>query len=329
MSPKIKEEFTQWNKKLEEAIKKGITEENSHLLQCPSRVLLEMHGKNIEIPHPYQVWQDSSVITYKGTKYLKILRIKGKNENSTTLDHPIGIIKSYRDSSQRRSKKTLEENSLTMLNEPPSQHRCISKKGNIVTKLIGRPVISPDDEPPSQENMKGNQQQYLTPLGKKGLVAFHTGHQYCSLNIPIIGEFQRFFIGNNPYSALQRAIHTLGKLANADSNNLQQATTKITGMFNLSLKALAKNIQNSIETCIDDYLDPQDHVHLVAAFGVMLPQISLANSGHKINLSLCEDKAYGYTFQSSAISLKTNHPNPTAHDNEVCFKSIWASLQKK
>jgi hypothetical protein len=313
-----------WTIQLKEALKTGLNETNTHLLQCPSQVLLDFTNQKIPQPHPFQTWETSCLIEFKGVKYLKLLKTSGKKGPS---EKPLAIIRSHTDPNHRRSRK-LEEKCLTLLYENPSQHNILSKRGNIVSKFIGRPAIQADQEPAPLETLKGNQQEYITLLGKKGIAAFHTGHQYCHLHQPLNGEFQRFFIGPTPHSALIRAAHTLGKLADAEPKSIAETTTTLINRFNQSLVPFAERILGILEHRILDYY-PYNHQNDAQSFGESLPKILLKKGAHRIYLSLCSDRANPYNFQRCAISLKTDHPSTDSQFNKEGFLTIWKNLQKK
>ncbi len=316
--------LSQWRENLKQALKDGINENNAHLLQCPSQVLLDLAQEKTEQPHPFRVWEQSCLIEFKGVKYLKLLKTSGKRGPT---EKPLAILRSYNDCSNRRSKK-LEENCLTLLLERPSQHNLIAKRGNVVGKFLGRPSIQSDQEPPPIATLRGGQQEFLTPLGKRGIVAFHTGHQYCSLSQPLHGEFQRFFLGPHPHSAVIRAAHTLGRLAEAEPKSIAETSQKLLKRFNDNLKRLGEEILYRLEHTIYDY-SLEMHACQARSFGGHLPTTTLSKGPHRLLLSLCADKTQPYTFQRCAVSLRTDNPNTDSNFNKEGFLEIWKSLQKK
>lgn len=316
--------FSQWKNNLKAALKGGINENNAHLLQCPSQVLMDLAQEKAAQPHPFRVWESSCVIEFKGVKYLKLLKTSGKRG---PIEKPLAILRSYSDCTHRRTKK-LEENCLTLLLERPSQHNLVAKRGNVVGKSLGRPAIQSDQEPAPLHTLRGSQQEFLTPLGKRGIIAFHTGHQYCTLSQPLHGDFQRFFLGPNPHSAIIRATHTLGRLAEAEPKSIAETSQTLLQKFNDTLKGLGEQILYHLEDRLYDY-SLEMHASEARSFGSRLPSMTLRKGAHRLLLTLCPDKTQPYTFQRCALSLRTDNPNTDSAFNKEGFLEIWKSLQKK
>lgn len=325
ITKKEKEVLETWKRDLEKEIKNQTTIpfEKRHLLQCPYRFRLSYHNQS-PTDAPFSFWDSSCLIEYKGVKYLQMLAatrfgIKGSR--------PLPLLRVYRDTLPKRFKG--EENALALMFEQPDADRLISKQGNTVRPRDGAlkkvPVILTEDaENLSRSKQPPQYQQELTPLGKKGVVAFHTGWQYgTTVGAASQGTFQRFFLGPNPESCLVRAAHTLRELAEGDPKSIEKVSKNLRSHYEKVLHGFAGQLLRAIDVS-------QDHSFIS---GLQRQATNLISSFPKVffpcgSLKLVPDLAHGYTYQTSAISLQMGNSNYDPSYNEKAFQDLWGQLSK-
>lgn len=314
--------FQNWKKDLNEALKKKtFPQEKCHLLQCPFDIRLEQLGKK-QAQHPYFFWSQDSVVDFTNTRFLKFIKMsKGKH---TTYEKALPLIKSFRTGA--RNKKG-EEATLSFLFEKPGDVTICPPDGALVDS-VGKdrkyPVsLSEDLRDYLRFRPNPQLQQVLSPLGKKGIVAFHTENQYCDLSTIPYGKFQRFFLAPNPIKALVRVAHTLKSMCNADPKGVLKATQRLQKRFSEELSHFAKRIESDINNTLEYsyYSNIEQNSNSFANYS--LPSLELGNG--YVNISMCADLINGYRFQTSALSLQIECP-PDRHEEEI--QNIWKELTK-
>jgi hypothetical protein len=234
------------------------------------------------------------------------------------------LIKSYREGS--RNKKG-EENTLSFLYEKPGDVTICPPEGSLVDS-VGKDrkyPVSLSEDLRDYLRFKPNQhlQQVLTPLGKKGIVAFHTQNQYCNPEMVSYGKFQRFFLAPTPVKALVRVAHTLRAFCVGDPKQVKKASEKLEKKFSEELLHFGKRVLNDIDTTLEySYLSNLEQGSLQFS-NYALPNINLGNG--YLNITLCADLVNGYRFQTSALSLHLECA-PDRHEEEL--RDVWADLTK-
>jgi hypothetical protein len=314
--------FQSWKKDLSDCLKKKtFPEEKCHLLQSPFDVRLEQIGKK-QAQHPYFFWSPDSVVDFTNTRFLKFIKMsKGKH---STYEKALPLVKSFRTGC--RNKKG-EENTLTILFEKPGDVTICPPDGALVDS-VGRdrkyPVsLSEDLRDYLRFKPNPHLQQILSPLGKKGLVAFHTENQYCDLTTIPYGKFQRFFLAPDPVKAIVRVVHTLKSLCNGDPKQTQKATERLKKKLSEELSHFGKRIVDEIENTLEYSYYSNIEQNSVNFSNYSLPNINLGNG--YLNINLCADLINGYRFQTSALSLELECP-PDRHEEEV--NNVWKELTK-
>jgi hypothetical protein len=314
--------FTEWEKNLENSLKSELFPlEKTNLLQCPYSFRLRQ--LNTEVKHePYLFWEKEAIVDFGNNRFLKMVRITKSHQPN--LEKALPIIKTYRDGNNN---KKGEENSLTFLYEKPGDANICPPEGAVVdsrgTFMKYPSVLSEEARDFLRFKVANGLQQVLSPLGKKGLIAFHTHNQYCSIDSVNYGSFQRFFIGPTPDKTLIRIAHTISKLAGADPKTIGRGHKALTELYLKSLKELGKkvlrDINNTVETSYQENLD-RNARHFS---NYNLPYIDL-NRG-MVTLELCADLNNGYRYQTSAVSLKID-TDPTTFQKTM--SETWKILTK-
>jgi len=321
-SGKDEEIFAKWKTELQTALKsKTFPEEKTHLLQCP--YTLRLKQLKVETKHePFLYWGKESVVDFGNSRFLKMTRITKSHQPN--LEKALPLVRSYRDGNHN---KKGEENCLTFLYEKPGDATICPQEGAVVdsrgTFMKYPSVLSEEARDFLRFKVTNHLQQVLTPLGKKGLLAFHTHHQYCDLNTINGGGFQRFFIGPTPDKTLIRIAHTLCKLAEADPKTINKAHENLRSLYLKSLRELGekivREIGNTVETSYMENLDR--NARNFSTYG--LPYIDL-NQGN-VDLELCADLNEGYRYQTCAISLKIETDPELFHKK---MTDTWKILTK-
>lgn len=322
--PNSKEEkfFLSWKDELGSCLKKkAFPVEKCHLLQSPFDIRLEQIGRR-HIQHPYFFWSTDSVVDFTNTRFLKFIKMsKGKH---TTYEKALPLIKSFRTGS--RNKKG-EENTLSFIFEKPGDVTICPPEGALVDS-VGKDrkyPVSLSEELRDYLRFKPNPhlQQILSPLGKKGIVAFHTENQYNNLASIPYGKFQRFFLAPTPIKALVRVAHTLRALSNGDPKRISKVSENIEKKFCEELSHFAKRISNEIENTLEYSYSANIEQNCMSFSNYALPRIDL---GHGYcSLNVCAELVNGYRFQTSAVSLEIECP-PDKHEAEL--QEIWKELSK-
>jgi hypothetical protein len=325
-SPKGEDEvfFANWKKDLEASLKgKSFPEEKTNLLQCPYTVRLNQLKNSVK-HEPFLFWGKEAVVDFGTSRFLKMVRVTKSHQPN--LEKALPIVKTYRDGNNN---KKGEENCLSFLYEKPGDANICPQEGAVVdsrgTYMKYPSVLSEEARDFLRFRVSNNLQQLITPLGKKGLVAFHTQNQYCSLDNLGNGSFQRFFIGPSPENSLIRIAHTLSKLAGADPKTIGAGLKRIKSLYLTSLKEFGQKILRDINNCIEtSYIENLDRsAKQFSSYG--LPYLDLSKGGGSISLELCSDLNEGYRYQTSAISLKIDTEQDYFH-NQVT--ETWKSLTK-
>jgi hypothetical protein len=326
LTPEQNKEFDSWEKELTTAVKTkgGFPLEKSHLLQHPACIRLGMLGKSLD-SHPFSFWSEGSVINFKGTKYLRMKKLNKKTVN----EKPLPILRSYRDSQGHDTKKG-EIHSFTLLFEKPNEHRVCSKECVVDwtgSTYFATPVILSDEGDIAKFRGNSISQQNLTPLGKKGVIAFHTKQQYSILDEAAMGygiqeEFQRFFMAPTPESAVVRAAHTIRKLAGADPKTTNKGAEGLVELFRKKLTNLGQSFLHNT-----NYVKETEFVNnlktTIQGFSNE-PVLTIdLDEEETAKVSLCADLANGYTYQSCAVSLRFHHQ---LTQDEI--QKIWQNLIK-
>jgi hypothetical protein len=322
LSSSEEEIFRNWNKELKKASsEKHFPIDKCHLLQCPFSVRIEMLGKKSG-HHPYYFWSQDSIVDFTNTRFLKFIKMS-KNKN-TTCEKALPLVKSFR--TGQRNKKG-EENTLSFLYERPGDTTICPPSGALVDS-IGKdrkyPVsLSEDLRDYLRFKPNPHLQQILSPLGKKGLIAFHTNNQYCPLDSVVYGKFQRFFVAPTPINALVRIAHTLRGISNGDPKLVQTVYKNLKLQFQESMSTFAKKIIRDIEDTLEYsyYSNIEQNSLNFACYS--LPHIYLGNGYSSI--SMCADLINGYRFQTSALSFQIECA-PDRHEDEL--QNIWKHLTK-
>lgn len=314
--------FQEWKKSLNTSLKnKQFPEEKCHLLQNPFDIRLEQLSKK-HIQHPYHFWSQDSVVDFTNTRFLKFLKMsKGKH---SSYEKALPLIKSFRTGS--RNKKG-EENTLSFLFEKPGDVTICPPDGALVDS-VGKdrkyPVsLSEDLRDYLRFRPNPHLQQILSPLGKKGIVAFHTGNQYCGPDSITYGKFQRFFLAPTPVRALVRVAHTLKTLCNADPKHVEKATKRLQKKFSEELSCFGKKIIYDIDNTLEYSYYSNIEQNSSNFTNYTLPRMDLGNG--YASISLCAELINGYRFQTSALSLQIDCP-PDRHEEEL--QNIWKELTK-
>lgn len=321
----ISDIFNTWQKDLKIALKNGIDEKNCHLLQSPYYVALAAIQQTAPPNNPFSHWEQA-VITFKTTQYLKIT--KKTNNDSLIFQKPLAILRSHKDTSY--SKRNSEEACLTLLAEAPSQHNILSKNGNFVKSFGKKPVLDGERGSKNPKELKGNLQEFITPLNKKGFAAFHTGNQFSRLGNPMGASFQRFFLATSPHYAVIKAAYTFGKLAGADAESIKKNTALILKKFYLNLKPFAESVYSlltNLESTILNRSPDQLGTAAKNSLDYLLQPLCLGDHTQRLTLALSPNNAYPYTFQQCAVSLssKTGESNL----DRLGFLSLWEKIEKR
>lgn len=325
-SPKGTEEefFAKWRKDLEANLKTStFPEEKTHLLQCPYTVRLNQLKTAVK-HEPFLFWGKEAVVDFGTSRFMKMVRVTKSHQPN--LEKALPIVKTYRDGNNN---KKGEENCLSFLYEKPGDATICPQEGAVVdsrgTYMKYPSVLSEEARDFLRFKVSNNLQQLITPLGKKGLVAFHTQNQYCALDNLGSGSFQRFFIGPSPESSLVRVAHTLSKLAGADPKTIGAGLKKIKSLYLTSLKEFGQKILRDIDNCIEtSYIENLDRsAKQFATYS--LPNLGLNKGGRSISLELCANLNEGYRYQTSAISLKIDTDQNYFHN---LITNTWKTLTK-
>lgn len=322
LTPNEEKFFLDWKNNLKELLNKGgIPEEKCHLLQSPFDIRLDQLGRK-QTQHPYFFWSQDSVVDFTNTRFLKFIKMsKGKH---TTYEKALPLAKSFRTNSRNRKG---EENALSFLYEKPGDVTICPPDGALVDS-VGKdrkyPVsLSEDLRDYLRFKPNPHLQQILTPLGKKGIVAFHTNNQYCALESITTGKFQRFFLAPNPIKSLVRVSHTLRSLSNGDPKQIQKVTRRLEKRFSKELSLFGKRIIEEIDTTLEYSYYSNIEQNSLRFSNYALPGLDLGDG--YINLSLCAELINGYRFQTSSLSIQIECP-PDKHENEL--QNVWKELSK-
>jgi len=325
--------FENWRKELEKALrgKKPFPTDKTHLLQCPATVRLTQHGFRPELPL-FHFWGAENIVSFRNTQYFKLIKVTKRSESN--IEKPLPIIRSYRHGGANKK----GEQALTFLYEKPSDKRLCNVHGNLVdhgnhAHYYYPLVLSEDAQDTLRFKTTPQLQQQLTPLGKKGLLAFHTPQQYNSLENTLTGKFQRFFIGTTPESGIVRAAHTLRKLAKADPKTVKIGIDTLLTRFQTSLKDFAAVILGDFDDALE-YGFVENLRHQAEDFARSLPSLNL---GDDTVLQLCPERTNGYTYQTCAVSLQAGKDPAPKKDSdktdktpvepiEINFPSVWKNL---
>jgi hypothetical protein len=325
-APKFKKEeeqvFLDWKKSLQNLTnKKTFPEDKCHLLQSPFDIRLEQLGKR-HSQHPYFFWSSDSVVDFTNTRFLKFIRMsKGKH---TTYEKALPLAKSYRTGIRN---KRGEENTLSFLYEKQGDVTICPPEGSLVDS-VGKErkyPVSLSEELRDYLRFKPNPhlQQILSPMGKKGIVAFHTANQYCELSTIPYGKFQRFFLAPSPLKGLVRIAHTLRYLSNGDPKGVQKVSKNLEKIFCEVLSHFSKRIISEIGNTLEYSYYSNIEQSSINFSNYSLPRVDLG-SGYA-SISLCADLVNGYRFETSALSLDIECP-PDRHEEEM--QNIWKELSK-
>ncbi len=320
--PKGKNEefFLEWKKSLEKLLKaKSYPSDKTHLLQCPFSFRLKQLKK--EVKHePFIFWGKESVVDFGSNRFLKMQRIT--KSHHPNLEKALPIVRSYRDG---HNNKRGEENALTFLYEKSGDSTICPPEGAVVdfrgTISKYPSVLSEEARDFLRFKVVHNLQQVLTPMGKKGLIAFHTQNQYCSLESINRSTFQRFFIGPTPQDALVRMAHTLCKLANADPKTIKKGLSSLQSLYFQNLRELGQKVLRDIEVCMEtSYVENlYRNAQQFAIYG--LPYINIGEG--RVFFELCSDLNEGYRYQTCALSLRIETDNEYFDSTTAdCWKTL-------
>jgi hypothetical protein len=322
LSIEQEEFFESWKKDLKKTLQGSVyPEDKTHLLQCP--YTFRLNQLNAKVKHePFVFWGKEAVVDFGDSRFLKMVRIT--KSHHPNLEKALPIVKSYRDGGHN---KKGEENCLTFLYEKPGDTNICPQEGAVVdsrgTFMKYPSVLSEEARDVLRFRITNNLQQVLTPLGKKGLIAFHTNQQYCNLSDLNGNGFQRFFIGPTPNKSVIRIAHTLSRLSGSDPKTIAKGHEKIKKLYLESLRQfgqkILRDITNATETSYMENLETS--ARNFSNYG--LPYIDL-NKG-QATLELCSDLINGYRYQTSSISLKIESNQDSFHN---LITDTWKNLTK-
>jgi hypothetical protein len=316
----LKDTFNDWHEELSQAVcPEAFPLNKRNLLQCPASIRLRSHGFDPD-SEPFKFWGNEGIVNFKKTRFLKMNKVTKSNH----VEKPLPLVRSYSDGNYSNKG---EEFALTFLYEKSGGERIVSPEGEIVDNggiYSRRPTILAEDAYDSGKfRSNPSIQQNIKPLGKKGMISFHTGMQYCNLSEIPTGIFQRFFISPSPEASITRAIHTLRKLAGSDPKSIPEANRKAQYLYSLSLRDFGITIRDSIENVLEmgftDNVKNQAEEIISSA-----PDFVLGN----IRISLCPELVYGYTYQGSAISIKLTRGDMTFEELQESCAHSWDTLME-
>jgi hypothetical protein len=314
------EAFEAWKKALTLANKgAAFPWDKMHLIHCPFSLRLEQLGKKAEI-HPFTYWGESCVASFGNARYMRMGRAK---RGDGTQEKALPLVRSY--SAGNVPCKKAEENTLTIFFEKPSEAVICPPKGAIAeARGLAKYPVSLGEEMVEYMRLRptATHQHILTPLGRKGLVAFHTGHQYCPVeNLPR-GKFQRFFLGPDVKSTCVRIAHTLRKLAEADPKTTQNGIEAIQKRLAAALKTTAHTVLYWLEPVLH-YDQEENLIQQAKTFQRGLGcRVVL---GPEIFMNLCPDRVWGARPDTFALSLEVGC---TPEKYEGAIKTCWKGLSK-